>query len=149
MITTQSFASGTGIPWVNAGRGIRVGAYLIDLVPALFMGLLGIIPFIGPILAGLLLTPYWLLRDVMGGSFGKVLLGLRVVGKDGRPATKGALVARNLPLIIGPAMMVIPLLGYVFGPGAAFVCILIEAISLLATGERLGDKIAGTVVVKR
>jgi uncharacterized RDD family membrane protein YckC len=147
--TTQSFASGSGSSCVLAGRGIRIGAYVIDAIPAFFMWLLIVIPFIGPFLAGLLLTPYWLLRDVMGGSLGKVLLGLRVVAKDGQPATKGALVGRNLPLVIGPAMLVIPFLGYVFGPGAALVCLLLEIISLLATGERLGDKMAGTVVVRK
>jgi uncharacterized RDD family membrane protein YckC len=147
MNTSETFESGT--VRINAGKGIRVGAYLIDVIPAIFMGLLGLIPLIGPILAGCLLLPYWLLRDIFGGSFGKVVLGLRVVGKDGQPVSKGALMARNLPLIIGPALMVIPFLGYLLGPAAAFVMIVIEAICLLACGERIGDKMAGTVVVQR
>jgi len=133
--------------FVRAGRGARICAYLIDLVPAVVLGCLGIIPIIGPILAGVVLTPYWLLRDIMGGSLGKSLLGLKVMSFTGGEAGKGALVARNLPLAVGPAMMIIPLLGYVLAPSAAVVIMLIEAICLLAMSERIGDKIAGTVVV--
>jgi uncharacterized RDD family membrane protein YckC len=83
----------------------------------------------------------------MGGSLGKSLLGLKVMSFTGGEAGKGALVARNLPLAVGPAMMIIPLLGYVLAPSAAVVIMLIEAICLLAMSERIGDKIAGTVVV--
>ena len=47
-----------------ADKGTRVAGYLIDVLPAIFLGLFGLIPFLGPIIAGLLLTPYWLFRDV-------------------------------------------------------------------------------------
>ena len=51
--------SGHRIP---ADKGIRVASYFIDLLPAMILGLFGLIPLIGAIIVGLLLTPYWLLR---------------------------------------------------------------------------------------
>lgn len=137
------------LAFIRAGRGVRIGAYIIDVLPTVFVGLLGLIPIVGLVLAGIILLPYWLLRDIMGGSLGKTLLGLKVVGSDGRPASKGSLMIRNLPLAVGPALMIIPLLDYVLAPGASVVFFGIEAICLLATGERVGDKMAGTVVVRK
>jgi uncharacterized RDD family membrane protein YckC len=147
-IESAASTDGTNL-FVRAGKGARIGAYLIDVVPAIFFGLIGIVPVIGPVLAGLILTPYWLLRDIMGASLGKRLLGLKVMSQSGAEATKGALAVRNLPLVVGPGLMIIPMLGYVLGPGAALVIIVIEAVCLLATGERMGDKLAGTVVVMK
>ncbi len=113
------------------------------------IGLFGLIPYVGNIFAGLLLTPYWLLRDITGASLGKLLLGTTVVRKDGQPATVGARVLRNLPLAIGPAFLIIPLLGYLVGPPIAGLMVLIEGILVLTQGERLGDRMAGTAVMKK
>ena len=57
-----------------ADKGTRVAGYLIDVLPAIVLGLFGLIPIMGPIMAGLMLTPYWLLRDVTGSSLGKLIL---------------------------------------------------------------------------
>lgn len=132
-----------------ADKGLRAAGYLIDVLPAIVFGLFGMIPWIGSIIAGLLLTPYWLLRDVTGASLGKLILRTSVVRKDGQPSAVGARILRNLPLAIGPAFLIIPLLGYVLGPAIAFIAFLIETILVLSNGERLGDRIAGTTVIKR
>lgn len=132
-----------------ADKWLRVAGYLIDVVPAVFLGLVGLIPIAGPIIAGLLLTPYWLFRDVFGVSLGKVLLGMRIVQRDGSPASAAARVLRNLPLIAGPLCLLIPILGYFLVVPVAGTVVLVEGILVLSQGSRLGDKIAGTVVVKR
>ena len=134
---------------IPADKWLRVAGYLIDLVPAVVLGLVSLIPVVGLIFAGLLLTPYWLLRDVTGASLGKLLLGMKVVGQDGQPATVGARILRNLPLIAAPLCMLIPLLGYILVGPVALIVILVEGIMLLSQGTRLGDKMAGTVVLKK
>lgn len=134
---------------VAVEKWVRVAGYLIDVIPAMFLGLVGLIPIAGAIFAGLLLTPYWLLRDVFGASLGKLLLGSKIVQKDGSPAHVGARVMRNLPLMIGPALLVIPFAGYILGPMVAGIVILVEGILVLGDGSRLGDRLAGTKVVKR
>jgi uncharacterized RDD family membrane protein YckC len=96
-----------------ADKGTRVVGYLIDVVPTLLIGLLGLIPIVGIMLKGLLLCPYWLLRDVTGSSLGKLVMGSRVVLKDGREAPVSARILRNLPIAIPGGLLVIPFLGYV------------------------------------
>ena len=56
---------------------------------------------------------------------------------------------RNLPLAIGQAFLIIPVLGYFLGPPIAGLIILIEGILILTQGERLGDRMAGTMVMKK
>jgi uncharacterized RDD family membrane protein YckC len=132
-----------------ASSGIRAAGYLIDLIPACILALFGMIPLLGPIIAGLLLLPYWLFRDITGGSLAKMLLGLAVVKKDGSPATIGARILRNLPLAVGPGLLIIPLLGYVLAPVVAFLLVCTEVVMLVTQGNRLGDRLAGTTVVRR
>jgi uncharacterized RDD family membrane protein YckC len=131
----------------TAPKGLRVLGYLIDIIPAFLLSLFGLIPIIGPVIVGLLLTPYWLLRDISGRSLGKMALDMNIVDTQGNAPTKGALVLRNLPFIIGSLFMIIPILGYI-GPFISLFVLIIETIFLLAQGQRLGDKLAGTVVVK-
>jgi uncharacterized RDD family membrane protein YckC len=132
-----------------ADKGTRVAGYLIDVLPAIVLGLFGLIPIMGAIIAGLLLAPYWLLRDVTGSSLGKLILRTMVVRKDGQPASVRARILRNVPLAIGPAFLIIPLLGYFLGPATAGIAVLVEGIMLLTQGERIGDRIAGTTVIKK
>jgi uncharacterized RDD family membrane protein YckC len=150
----QGFQAAAAVPSLEAVRapadkGTRVAGYLIDVLPAIVLGLFGLIPIMGPIMAGLMLTPYWLLRDVTGSSLGKLILRTMVVRKDGQPASAGARVLRNVPLAIGPALLIIPLVGYFLGPATAGIAVLVEGIMLLTQGERVGDRIAGTTVVKK
>ena len=134
---------------IVADKWTRVAGYFIDLIPAVILGLVAMIPVIGLIFAGLLLGPYWLLRDISGASLGKLALGMKVVSLNGQPASKGARVLRNLPLIAAPLCMLIPFLGYVLVIPVGVIVLLVEGIMLLSQGSRLGDKMAGTVVVKR
>jgi uncharacterized RDD family membrane protein YckC len=134
--------------FVHADKGLRVVGYLIDVLPAILLGLFALIPVIGAVIAGLFLTPYWLLRDIGGASIGKLVLKSRVVRSDGPPASAGARVLRNVPIAIAPALLIIPVLGYILAPIGS-ILVLIEAIMLLTQGDRIGDKLAGTTVVKK
>jgi len=146
---TMQPALGSDIQAQIASPGIRAAGYLIDLIPACMLGLFGMIPLLGAIIAGLLLLPYWLLRDITGRSLAKMLLGLAVVNKDGSPATTGARILRNVPIAIGPGLLIIPLLGYVLAPIFAFLLISTEVVMLLTQRNRLGDRLAGTTVIRR
>jgi uncharacterized RDD family membrane protein YckC len=66
-----------------------------------------------------------------GRSIGKAVCRLRVVGLDGRPASPGAVVTRNVLRIIDLAMVFFPLLLILFSP----------------LRQRAGDVAAGTLVV--
>jgi uncharacterized RDD family membrane protein YckC len=130
--------------------GVRIGGYLLDVIPAIIAGLaVGWIPIIGAVILGFLLLAYWLLRDITGASLGKLILGLVVVKKDGSPSGVKERLLRNVPLAIGPSMLIIPLAGYALAPPIAGILVLTEAILLLAKKERLGDMLAGTTVVKK
>jgi len=133
----------------RADKGLRAAGYLLDLIPAILIGLLGLIPIVGAMLAGFILAPYWLFRDVGGASLGKRILGIKVVARDGRPASFGSRLLRNVPIALGPSLLVIPFLGLIVGPSVAFVSTVIETIFLFTQGERLGDRWAGTVVLKK
>ncbi len=134
---------------VVADLGIRISAYLIDCIPALFIGLFNLIPIAGAVICGLLATPYWLLRDVTGASLGKSVLGLKVVSKGGGNSTVGQRVLRNLTLAIGPMLLIIPLLGIILAAIIGGIIGLVEIIFIFTQHERLGDRFAKTAVVKK
>ena len=130
--------------------GLRVGAYLIDVIPAFIAGLIfGWIPIVGAMILGVVLGAYWLLRDIGGASIGKMLVGLVVVKKDGSPSVTSERILRNVPLCVGPALLMIPLMGYALAPPIAAILGLTEIILLLVKHERLGDMLAGTTVIKK
>lgn len=132
-----------------ADKSQRAFGYLIDVLPLLLIGLISLIPFVGIILYGFILIFYWLLRDITGGSLGKMAMGTKVVAKDGSPASTGARILRNVTLAIPGLVLAIPLVGYIGGPICGSTMVLLEVFMLLGSGERVGDKIAGTIVVKR
>ena len=130
--------------------GLRAGAYLIDVIPAILAGIaVGWIPIVGAVMLGFILLAYWLLRDITGSSLGKLVLGLRVVKKDGSPSGAKERILRNLPIAAGPCLLIIPLAGYAIAPPIAGILIVTEAVLLLAKKERMGDMLAGTTVIKR
>lgn len=128
--------------------GLRAVGYIIDVIPAVILSLIGLIPIIGQFIAGVLMGSYWLLRDIKGASLGKMVVGTRVVAAGGGEAPTNARILRNVPLCIGPFLLAVPIAGYVLGPAVAGLAFLIEMIMLLTQGSRLGDKFAGTAVVK-
>jgi uncharacterized RDD family membrane protein YckC len=71
------------------------------------------------------------IEAVAGRSLGKMLLGLRVIGLDGQPASAGALVTRNVLRLIEVGLFFFPLL----------------LLPFLPLRQRAGDVAAGTLVV--
>jgi len=132
-----------------ANKSQRAFGYLIDCLPIFVLSFVSLIPFIGVIIAGLIGVAYWLLRDISGASLGKLAMGIRVASKSGGPASVGARIARNITIAIPSMVVAIPLIGYFAGPACGVVMIFLEIFMLLGAGERIGDKIAGTMVVKK
>jgi uncharacterized RDD family membrane protein YckC len=130
--------------------GMRVAAYLIDVIPMVIVSfVLGWIPIVGAVMLGFVLVAYWLLRDITGNSLGKILLGLKVTTRDGQESGTRERLLRNLPLIAGPALLIIPVAGMVIAPVVAGLVLTVEGVLLLAKKERLGDMLAGTTVLKK
>ncbi|SFT08002.1 cytochrome c oxidase assembly factor Coa1 family protein [Paenibacillus sp. BC26] len=119
------------LTWASNRR--RVFGFMIDM--SLMFAALIIVVIVGTIAGinlsiSMFLLPLWLLlRDVFTNrSIGKRMLGLYIVKAEDRAApSKGALVLRNVLLILGP----------------------IELLSLVVQkeGRRLGDLAAKTIVV--
>jgi uncharacterized RDD family membrane protein YckC len=129
----------------------RFVAYLIDLLLILVVGF-----FLGftSTTAAWIAAGYLLLRDVAGASPGKLVLRLRVLGKGGSKATVAQRVLRNATLgLQALAVAITPLAGFGLvglivrlGPSSL---VLVDALLLLAKGQRLSDKLVGTMVVSR
>jgi uncharacterized RDD family membrane protein YckC len=83
---------------------------------------------------GSLFIYYLLLEAVFSASIGKLVLGMRVVMTDGSRATGTAVVLRNLVRVPEAMLLYIP---------AAFSCL------MSSRRQRLGDRVARTVVVRR
>lgn len=79
---------------------------------------------------------YFLFWELVSGgrSPGKMALGLRVVGEDGLPVRPGESLVRNLLRVVDALPV-----SYVVG---------LLAMVLSADGRRLGDRVAGTLVVR-
>jgi uncharacterized RDD family membrane protein YckC len=130
-------------------KGRRVVAYLIDIVPMLLLALIHLLPIFGWMLYGLVHACYWLFRDIGGASPGKLVVGSYVANENGGMASTSQRVMRNVPLAIPGILGMIPLLGIAFEFAAAAVIFGGEAIVLLATGRRMGDRLAGTNVFRK
>ncbi len=122
------------------GVGPRFLAVLIDtIILAIVSGLLGV--GLGPHqpgassgLSGLIFFVYYIVMEAtQGATLGKMALGLRVVRVDGAPISWSESVIRNLLRIVDCLVF------YILG------AILIWTSPLK---QRLGDKVAHTVVVK-
>jgi uncharacterized RDD family membrane protein YckC len=128
---------------------LRGGGYLIDGIAGAVISFgLTWLPDGGAFFSGAALTAWWLLRDLPGPSLGKRVLGLRVVRQDGSPADARARLLRNVTLIPGPLFSLIPIAGF-GGPVISLGLILAEVGFLLVRHERLGDRLAGTMVVPK
>jgi uncharacterized RDD family membrane protein YckC len=123
--------------------GLRLTAGVIDAVPIFVAsGITWARPSVGQptasewIIMAAGVGVYLLLTTVVeltaGRSIGKMLTGLHVVGLDGRPASAGARVLRNLFRIIDVLIIGMPLALILFSP----------------LRQRAGDLGAGTVVVQ-
>lgn len=147
----------------KADAGKRIVAALIDAIPAIVVAfVLGLIPFIGGLVGGVLAGAWWLVRDGLDLDFadkrspGKKVMKLRPVRLDGQAMTLEVSIKRNLPLAIycvGYLFWIVPVAGWllsipVFAVGG--IVSLIEAILALTDpdGRRMGDKYAGTKVIE-
>lgn len=77
---------------------------------------------------------YFLLEASFGVTLGKIIIGIQVVNKDGGKCSMGASFIRNLLRIVDG--LILYLVGFLF---AIFS----------KTRQRLGDRIAGTVVIEK
>jgi uncharacterized RDD family membrane protein YckC len=122
----------------------RLSARLIDLLLAWILSHF--------YLPGVLLGAVYLAAaDGMegGGGLGKRAMGLQVLMADGSPCTLRASVYRNLPFILFPVFLRLGVLGWVV-IALVFLPVFVVEFFLAAEkeGARLGDRVAGTRVVK-
>ncbi|MGE5416044.1 MAG: RDD family protein [Acidobacteriota bacterium] len=84
---------------------------------------------------GLGIVYFTLFEGIVGGTPGKILVGIRVIKEDGSKCTVGGAIIRTLLRIVDLIPFIIPYL--------------LAAIMVWVTdkNQRLGDKVAGTVVV--
>ncbi len=134
--------------FISAGVFERWFAWVLDIVIVILVSLLALIPLLGGILVAITGTGYLLMRDHRGASIGKRAMGLRVIGSDGRPANRNALILRNTLLALPYLLHFIPYLGIFLTMIVWIPVCFIESLSTLITGRRIGDRLAGTIVVK-
>jgi uncharacterized RDD family membrane protein YckC len=150
-------------PTGKADLGKRIIAAIIDAIPAILVSfILGLIPFIGGIIGGLLAAGWWLVRDGLDLEFadkrspGKKIMKLRPIRLDGQPMTLDVSIKRNLPLAfycVGYLLWIVPVLGHLVSIPIFIIgglVTLVEAILAItdAEGRRWGDKMAGTKVIE-
>lgn len=111
---------------------VLVGASTVTRTPlAALLAVGSSAVFLGGLAAGAMPI---VLEYVWGGrTVGKYLLGIRVVDRDGRAPGAGAVVSRNVFAAVDAAFF------YLVG---------IVAIATSTADQRLGDRIAGTLVVR-
>lgn len=127
-----------------AGLGIRFLAILLDILLLVAVGFPIILLFqhiqsmgaLFVILSATLgfLVYFIVMEAVLGASVGKLLLGLLVIKTDGSPIGWREAILRNLLYILD---------GFIGGLIGAI------AIAISPLHQRLGDQVAGTVVVRR
>ena len=136
----------------------RIIAFVIDAVASMIVGF---IPLVGGIIGAL----YMLLRDALPiealeyKSIGKKLLKLSVVNTEDPTAKVDYAMSakRNWMFALGPIMLFflfIPILGWIIDillGIAVFILVIIEIVKLFTDekGQRLGDKMAGTMVIEK
>jgi len=157
------------IRFTIAPFGARIGAQMLDLfftlaaltiiVIALFSSQffpLSVSIFIILILAFFIRVPYYILCELVwnGRTLGKRIVGIRVINKEGKRLTPHQIVARNL---MKEMEFFAPLIALFFLEHNSFFwqCVtILWVLTLLVVvlanrgRQRLGDMIAGTVVVQ-
>lgn len=132
----------------------RFIAFLIDdIIASLFVYI--------PILGALVSAVYLLTKDAIAfeitknpdfknRSLGKKIMGLEVVSFDCSGIDWTISLKRNLPLAIGSAFGIVPIIGWVVGGIIGFVMVIVEVVLVISDnkGRRLGDRWANTQVVE-
>lgn len=132
---------------IGQGVGIRAVATIIDIV--IFWALSFIVAIVtgetsgagfalgtlGSCLVGIIALGYYIVMETMyGGTVGKLALGLKVVKEDGSALDWQTSIVRTLLRIID---------------GLFFYLIAAILVWTSPTNQRLGDKVAKTLVVKK
>ena len=137
--------AGAAVPRTQASNVDRfVGAFLDGIILVPIYIVMYFIPIFGWAISGAIGAAWWLLRDAKGWSLGKNVMKLEVISKDGSPATQEQLLKRNYTMAAGAALSAIPVVGLL-----GSLISLVESILVLAKGERYGDTLASTMVVKK
>ena len=168
-ILNQTPPEGVPIPFRIAARGARFGAQLLDivitwgtalvvLVALLWSGVLGWETFVTLLFVTFFFirVPYYILSELIwnGRTLGKRILRLRVISVDGRRLTPHQVVARNL---MKEAEVFLPLETLLYSNDVADVFQWLLCLWMLGVvavpflnkpAQRLGDMLAGTVVVE-
>ncbi len=128
--------------------GPRLGALLIDAACAIPLTFIAVIPFLG-ILGAPLLAAYWVSRDSFfgGQSIGKKVVGLKVIKPDGSPFTWADSVKRNI-IYFALLVLMIPIYGLVFNGLLSGPLGIAELVMVLTGGQRIGDRMGNTYVVR-
>jgi uncharacterized RDD family membrane protein YckC len=128
----------------NAGIPLRFVALLLDAVLVVYP-LFFVVAFLYPVVDGSTwrgvffyvasVFAYFVVTEaVTGATLGKRMVGIRVVGENGEPITFGAAFVRNLLRCVDALFFYF--VGFIF--------------AILSTrGQRLGDRAAHTIVVRR
>jgi uncharacterized RDD family membrane protein YckC len=147
----------------KADLGKRIIAVIIDAIPVILVSfVIGMIPFIGGIIGGLVAAGWWLVRDGLDLEFadkrspGKKIMKLRPVRLDGQPMTLEVSIKRNLPLAfycVGYLLWIVPVLGHIVSIPIFIIgglVSLVEGVLVITDGDgrRWGDKMAGTKVIE-
>ena len=131
-----------------ANTSQRIVAGFVDLAPLLVVTLavsVFVTPFdVGSMVARLIAGFGLLVKDVTGASLGKWLVGVRVTDMTGTSSGAVRRLFRNLTLAAAPLLMGVPYAGRI-----AVMISMVEMVLVLAQQERLGDRLAGTVVIRR
>ena len=145
-------------PGTLAGRGIRLGATLIDaLIAGVAFGLLAVVSPINVFKPTVSVSGVWILLvqnlvigfilflvihgyliATRGQTVGKMLLKIRIVRSDGSPASFGRII--GLRYLTTSALASIPVIGSIYG--------LVDVLLIFRASRRcLHDQIADTIVV--
>lgn len=131
--------------------------FLAALIDGIIASLLIYIPILGAIVS----TVYLLTKDAIAfeitknadfknRSIGKKIMGLEVVSLEGKDIDWTISVKRNLPIAIGSAFGIVPILGWIIGSIVGFALMVVEIVLAVTDndGRRLGDKWANTQVAE-
>ncbi|NLU09906.1 MAG: RDD family protein [Tepidanaerobacter acetatoxydans] len=131
--------------------------FLAALIDGIIASLLIYIPILGAIVS----TVYLLTKDAIAfeitkntdfknRSIGKKIMGLEVVSLEGKDIDWTISVKRNLPIAIGSAFGIVPILGWIIGSIVGLVLMVVETVLAVTDndGRRLGDRWANTQVAE-
>jgi len=141
-------------PVAKADLGKRIVAVLIDSAIAF---VIGFVPGIGSLIGG----AYMVLRDGMEFDFmnhrsiGKHVMKLHLQSVDGSVLDLTTSLKRNWMFALAPLvpLLIISIVGWVLVPFVLFAALALMVTELVlvltdAEGRRLGDKMAGTLIVE-